>query len=141
MAKSVIYKIFSDLVSAMSSVVNSKYIFLKDRPNINSDEVPMSRFLVIDLPGEISDYVIGGQRTMLTTTGVIYAFVQARANNTLDVNAMGDFTDSIISTFPISGISCVATNPSVRLRGSDNQGFQMAVIPFDLRCRWGAFND
>lgn len=141
MAKSVIYEIYNDLVTAMSSVVSKKYIFLKDRPNISGEDSPMSRFVVIDLPSAITDSVIGEQKTMLKTTGVIYVFVQARSNNTLDVNAMGDFADSILSLFPISGEKCVATNPSLRLLGSDGQGFQMAIIPFDLRCRWGTFNE
>ena len=136
MADSVFYKIYNDLVNAAKGVISAKYIFLKDRPNVGNDGSPMAKFMVIDLPSTIRDSVIGSQKTLLTTTGVIYAFVQSRSNNTLDVNAMGDFTDSIVALFPISGTYCVATNPSVRMMGSDGQGYQLTTITFDLYSRW-----
>lgn len=137
--KSTLYHIYSDLVNAMKSVVETKYIFLKDRPNIKEDDVPMQKFVVIDLPTSIRDYVIGGRKTLLETSGVFYVFVQARSNKTLDVNATGEFIDSIVNLFPISGDNCVATNPSVRMTGSDGFGFQVTTITFDLRGRWGVF--
>lgn len=140
MANSTLYCIFSDLVAAMKTVVEGKYVFLKDRPNV-TDDAPMSKFVVIDLPLTIRDYVIGSRRTMLETDGILYAFVQSRSNATLDVNATGDFVDSIVSLFPISGTYCVATNPRVRLMGGDGQGFQVTTITFDLRSRWGVFNN
>lgn len=139
--KSVIYCIFSDLVNAMKPVVGNKYIFLKDRPSFKEGDVPMSRFAVIDLPTSITDAVIGNRKVMLNTSGVIYLFVQARSNNTLDVNAMGDFIDSTIDTFPVKGTYCVATNPQLRMTGNDGQGFQVATITFDLRSRWGVFEN
>ena len=140
MAKSTLYDIYADLVKAVKDTVGEKNVFLKERPNAKSEELPMSRFLVLDLPTAISDFVIGGQKTMLRTSGIIYAFVQSRSDNTLNVNATGDLIDSICALFPISGKSVVATNPQVIMRGADGQGFQVTSISFDLRCRWGAFN-
>ena len=137
--KSVIYSIYADLVNAMKNVIETKYVFLKDRPHFKEGEVPMPKFAVIDLPVSIRDYVIGERKTMLTSSGVFYLFTQARSNNTLDVNATGEFVDSVVELFPIVGDKSVATNPVVRMTGSDGQGFQVCTITFDLRCKWGAF--
>lgn len=137
--KSVLYYIYADLLNAMKTVVESKYIFLKDRPNTKDGDTPMAKFAVIDLPVSIDDYVIGNKKTMLTTSGVFYLFVQARNNGTLDVNATGDFTDSVVNLFPIKGNYCSATNPIVRMTGNDGQGFQVVTITFDLITNWKAF--
>lgn len=139
MAKSTLYNIYADLVNAVKPIVGVKYVFLKDRPNIKEDEVPMSKFVVIDLPTTITDAVIGNNKTLLNTSGVFYAFVQARSNATLDVNAMGELVDSIVNLFPIDAKHVVATNPRVMMRGSDGQGFQVTTITFDLRCKWRTF--
>lgn len=137
--KSVIASIYTDLVTAMKTVVESKYIFLKDRPKINDGDVPMAKFAVIDLPISIDDYVIGNKKTMLTTSGVFYLFVQARNNGTLDVNASGDFTDKVVSLFPIVGQCCSASDPVVRMTGNDGQGFQVITISFNLQTKWKVF--
>ena len=139
MAKSTLYNIYADLVNAVKPIVGVKYVFLKDRPNTKADEVPMSKFVVIDLPVTINDYVIGGNKTLLQTSGVLYAFTQSRSNNTLDVNSMGELVDALTAIFPISGRYVVASNPQVMMRGSDGQGFQVTTITFDLRSRWRAF--
>lgn len=139
MAKSVLYNIYNDLTSAMKTVISAKYIFLKDRPKIEQDDAPMAKFAVVDLPIGIDDYVIGNKKTMLTTSGVFYLFVEARNNGTLDVNATGDFTDNVVGMFPINGKYCSATNPVVRMTGNDGQGFQVVTITFDLITKWKAF--
>lgn len=140
MAKSVLYNIYSDLVTAVNPVVGAKYVFLKDRPNVKDDETPMAKFVVIDIPTTIRDYVIGESKTMLQASGILHVFVSARSNNTLNLNAMGDLVDSLVELFPIKGNYAVATNPRVLMRGADGEGFQVTTITFDLRCRWGAFN-
>lgn len=135
MAKSTIYNIFNDLVTAVKPIVGSKYVFLKDRPKIKDGDVPMEKFIVVDLPISIDDYVIGGKKTYLTTSGVFYLFTQSRSNDTLDVNVMGDYVDAIVNLFPIKGDYMVASNPVVRMTGSDGQGFQVSTITFDLHSR------
>lgn len=137
--KSTIFKIYSDLVTAVKAVIEQKYIFLKDRPNIKEDASPMKRFIVIDLPVTIRDQVIGNERTLLDSSGVFYLFVQARSNQTLDVNAAGDFVDAVCGIFPIRGECCVATNPNVQMRGTDGQDFQVITITFDIRTRMNIF--
>ena len=138
-AKSTLYNIFADLVDAVKNIVEPRFIFLQERPNVKNGDVPMSRFVVIELPIDMRDQVIGHRKTFIETSGVFYAFTQARSNNTLDVNTMGGFVDEITALFPIVGKYCVAVNPAVRLRGSDGDGFQVTTITFDLRSRWGVF--
>ena len=137
--KSVLYNLYADLLNPLKTVIEAKYIFLKDRPTIKESDAPMAKFAVIDLPVSIEDFVIGNKKTYLTTAGVFYLFVQARNNGTLDVNATGDFTDSVVDLFPIKGTYCSAANPVVRMTGSDGQGFQVVTITFDLQCKWRAF--
>lgn len=133
--RSALYRIYEDLVTALKGVIETKYIFT-DRPGI-SDDSPMKKFAVIDLPVSISDYVIGHRKTMLTTSGVLYLFTAETKVGTLDVNLAGDFVDSVVDLFPISGKTIVAVNPTVLMRGSDKQGFQVTTISFDLRSKWG----
>ena len=137
--KSTLYYIYNDLVEAMNPIVGDKNIFLKNRPKIADGDVPMKKFIVIDLPISIRDYVIGNRKTYLTTRGVFYLFTQARKNDTLDINAMGDLVDGVVDLFPISGDYVVATNPVVQMTGSDKAGFQVTTVTFDLRSKWGAF--
>ena len=139
--KSVLYSIYADLVNALKSVIEAKYIFLGERPKTSDTDTPMSKFAVIDLPVSISDYVIGNRKTYLTTAGVIYLFTAATKKNTLDVNVTGAFVDNVANLFPISGETCVASNPVVRMSGGDGEGYQVTTITFDLRCRWGVFEN
>ena len=141
MAKSTLYHIYADLVNAVKDIVGIQYVFLKDRPNVKNGNTPMSRFIVIDLPTSINDAVIGNRKMLLNTSGTFYAFTQARGNGTLDVNTTGELVDAIQALFPISGEYVVATNPAVRMQGFDGDGFQVTMITFDLRCRWGAFEN
>ena len=137
--KSVLYKMYEDLVTAMKGVIEEKYIFT-DRPKL-SDDRPLKKFAVINLPLNISDYVIGNKKTMLTTGGVFYLFTAETKVGTLDLNLSGNFVDDVIDLFPISGETIVAVNPVILMRGSDKQGFQVTTISFDLRSKWGVLAD
>lgn len=137
--KSVLYGIYEDLTNAMKTIVDAKYIFLKDRPKVNDTNTPMSKFAVIDLPSRISDYVAGNRKVMLTTSGVFYLFTASTKHGTLDLKETGNFVDSVINLFPINGNKCVAVNPVVQMTGSDENGFQVTTITFDLRGKWGVF--
>lgn len=141
MAKSVLYNIYNDLTEAMKKVIETKYIFLKDRPNVGKDDTAMSKFVVIDLPLSIEDYVIGNKKTLLNTTGVFYLFTKARSNSTLNIESTGKFVDSVVDLFPFRGDYCSAANPIVRISGSDGLGFQVTTISFDLQTKWKAFEN
>lgn len=139
--KATLYNIYNDLCTALTPVVGKKNVFLQDRPSHQEGEVPPNKFAVIELPVSIRDTVIGNQNTMLSTSGVIYLFVLSRNNKTLDVNAAGDLVDAVVSLFPISGQYSVATNPDVRLMGTDGGNHQVIMVTFDLRTRWRAFDE
>lgn len=136
--KSTLRCVFEDLVTDLSAVIPKNRIFLQDRPNIKQGDTPMEKFCVISLPVSINDYVIGKKKTFLNTAGVLYLFTQARSNNTLNLNA-SDFIDDVVNRFNIKGTYCVASDPSLRLTGADEYGYQVATITFNLRCRWNAF--
>lgn len=140
MAKSTLYNIFSDLVTALGTVMESKYIFLNERPKMSDGGTPMEKFVVVSLPVSIDDYVIGNRKTYLTTSGVFYLFARSRSNDTLNVNMTGELVDDVTGLFPISGTCAVASNPVVRMTGSDGMGFQVTTVTFDLRSRWRAFD-
>ena len=135
MAKSTLYNMYNDLVKAVKPIVGNKYIFLKDRPKMKEGESPMEKFIVVDLPVSIEDYVVGKKKEYLVTSGVFYLFTQARKNETLDIGATGDFVDSIVDLFPISGDYIAACNPTVRMTGSDGMGFQVTTISFDIHTK------
>lgn len=137
--KSVLYNIIKDLVEAMTPVIGRKYIFL-DRPNTSDKDKPMSMFAVIDLPAGIEDFVIGTKKTYMTTAGIIYLFVHAKKDGTLELEDTGDITDKVINLFPIKGKYCSATKPVVRLSGNDGHGYQVVTITFDLQTKWRAFD-
>lgn len=137
--KSVLFNLYSDLLTAISTVVAKKNIFLGDRPKISETDALMSKFAVISLPVSIDDYVVGNKKRKLVTSGVFYLFTQAKKDGTLNINATGEFTDSVIDLFPIKGDYCSATNPVVQMTGSDGQGFQVVTVTFDLQSNWEVF--
>lgn len=139
MGKSVLFNIYADLTTAMKNVVETKYIYLKDRPKVGDDDLPTKKFAVIDLPLNISDYVIGSKKTRLVTSGVFYLFTQSRDNGTLDVNIAGDFVDSVVGLFPIIGEYCEATDPVIQMTGNDGYGFQVTTVTFSLATKWRVF--
>ena len=136
--KSVLYRIYEDLVGAVKEVIDTKYIF-PDRPDSKQEEKPMTKFVVIDFPSDMEDYVIGSKRSLINTVGVIYLFTASARGDMLDIKASGNFTDSVIALFPINGKCCTAANPVVRGRGSDGNGFHLTTITFDLQTKWRAF--
>lgn len=137
--KSTLRCIFEDLVTALSETLPENRIFLQNRPDVKEEGAPMEKFCVISLPVSINDYVVGNEKTLLNTAGVLYLFTKARSNNTLNLNA-SDLADDVEKLFPIKGTYCVASNPTLRLKGADGNGYQVATYTFDLRCRWKAFN-
>ena len=140
-AKTPITLIYTDLVKALSGVIESKYVFL-GRPNtsMNGDST-MAKFAVVELPLRIEDYAIGKKKWMLVTSGMFYLFTKSKANNTLNLNAASDFLESVVNLFPIVGDVCSATNPTVLLSGADEYGYQVTSITFDLQTKVNVFKN
>lgn len=134
-AKSTISRIYTDLVTAIQEVITSKAIFTGGRPDFGEDEIPPKRFIVIELPVQIEDYVVGKSKFLLNTTGVVYIFDKAKKDTTLNVNATSDFVESVTDLFPIVGQYFSAVNPKVLMRGADEYGYQVVTVTFDIHSK------
>ena len=137
--KTPISAIYTDLVTALSVVIESKYIFLGGRPDTSSES--MNKFAVIELPVGIEDIAVGRKKFSLSTTGVVYLFVKAKSNGTLNVNTTSDFVESVCGVFPVNGDYCEAYNPSVLMKGADEYGYQTVSITFDINTKAYVFNE
>lgn len=131
--KSTIAKMYDDLVNALDGVVERKFIFPGGRPDIKeADLEQMKKYIVIELPVQISDMAVGNKKFHLTTTGVFYLLSVAKKNKTFNVNMLSDFTEEVTDTFPIRGSYITATNPVVLMNGMDEFGYQVVTVTFDI---------
>lgn len=139
-AKTPITLIYSDIVNALSNVIESKYIFF-GRPNVSKDgDCPMKKFVSIELPVGIEDYAAGKKKWMLVTSGVVFLFVKTKKDNTMNLSTTSDFIDNVVKLFPINGTVCSASGPRVLLSGADEYGYQVTSITFDLQTKVNVFN-
>ena len=131
--KSTIAKMYNDLVNAMDGIVERKYIFPGGRPDIKeADLETMTKYIIIELPVSIDDMAAGNHKFHLTTTGVLYLLSKAKKNRTFNVNALSDFTEEVTDRFPICGEYIAATNPTVLMSGTDEYGYQLVTVTFDI---------
>ena len=130
-----IAKLYSDLVSALATVVDRECIFLGNRPRFSKEDAKFGRFVVIDIPDAVRDVAIGKHKLMLHTMGILSLFDKSKNDDTLRVNSMSDFIDAVTDLFPISGEYCVAANPIPLINGSDGYGYQVAEISFNLHTK------
>ena len=134
--KSTIAKIFDDIINALDGIVERKFIFPGGRPDIKeADLEKMDKYIVIELPVNIEDYAVGNHKFHLMTTGVLYLISKAKKNRTLNVNSFSDFTEEVTDKFPISGACITAVNPVVRMTGTDEFGYQIATVTFDVHTK------
>lgn len=139
-AKSPIAAIYTDLVTALSGVIEAKYIFPGGRPKTATDPSTMNKFIAIELPVSIEDIAAGNKRFVLSTTGVLYLFYKSKTNGSLNVNATSDFIDSVERLFPIVGEYCGASSPRILMNGADEYGYQLVTITFDLQTKANIFS-
>ena len=128
-------RLYSDLVDKVKTVIDERYIYPSNRPNVGKNDQTMKNFIVIDLPDNIVDIAAGKPRLMLVTTGIISVFVKAKSDNTLKVNETSDLIDEVLDLFPISGEYCAAVNPVPLMRGSDGYGYQFTDIKFEIHTK------
>jgi hypothetical protein len=134
--KSTIAKMYDDLINAFDGIVERKLIFPGGRPDIKEPDLEkMPKYIVVELPVNIEDYAAGNHKFHLTTTGVVYLFSKAKKNRTFNVNSLSDFTDEVTDRFPISGEYIAATNPTVLMSGTDEFGYQLVTVSFDVHTK------
>ena len=141
MAKEPLKLIYADLVNAVATVAERKNIYIGGRPNVINEESVVSSYVVIDLPASVEDIAFGNRRFVLDTAGVIYLFVKGKKDRTLNINATSSLVEKVTGLFPIVGDVCGAANPKVLMRGSDEYGYQVVSITFDLQTKPNAFSD
>lgn len=130
----VISDIYEDLVNALKTVIDEKYIF-SDRPNVNGGDRPMAKFIIVDLPVSIRDIAVGNRGFMYNTRGLFSVFVKSKSNNTLQVGNMSSLVEDVMNLFPVSGSKCVAANPVPLMRGSDKNGYHFTEISFEIHTK------
>lgn len=136
MAEPLIYNIFKEIVSALNGA-GFKKVFLSNRPSMVDKAV--DSFVVVELPDEIQNTVKGDDEFMCKTTGVIYIFRREKTDGTPNIKDQLDLVQSAYRIFPINSTHTVCTNPSRRLKGSDNNGFQVTTITFDIRTKVNSY--
>lgn len=134
--KSTIAKMYDDLINAFDGIVERNLIFPGGRPDIKEPDLEkMPKYIVVELPVNIEDYAAGNNKYLLTTTGVVYLFSKAKKNRTFNVNALSDFTEAVTDKFPISGEYIAAANPTVLMSGTDEFGYQLVTVSFDIHSK------
>lgn len=128
-----IAKMYDDLITALSGVVEKGCIFPGGRPDVKKANLDtMTKYIVAELPVSIEDVAIGNRKFLLNTTGIFYLFTKAKSNMTFNVNALSDLTEEVTDLFPISGKYIAATNPVVLMRGVDEYGYQIVTVTFNV---------
>jgi hypothetical protein len=134
--KSTIANMYDDLINAFDGIVERNLIFPGGRPDIKEPDLEkMPKYIVVELPVNIEDYAAGNNKYLLTTTGVVYLFSKAKKNRTFNVNALSDFTEAVTDKFPISGEYIAAANPTVLMNGTDEFGYQLVTVSFDIHSK------
>ena len=129
--------IYNELTDYLAQFMSEDYIFWGKRPDSVSDK--MKTFVVIDLPTDIEDIVVGNSDFSLKTTGVFYCFARAKTDSTLNGNAISDLVHDVKSNFPYSAQHIKITNPVVLSRGYDGNNFFVYTVTFDLRTKVNSF--
>jgi len=133
--KTTIAKMYDDLVNSLEGIVERKYIF-PQRPDIKEAELDtMTKYIVVEIPAQISDMAVGNYKFHLITAGVFYLISKAKKNMTFNVNALSDFTEEVTDRFPISGEYIAAVNPTVLASGVDEFGYQIVTVTFDIHSK------
>ena len=134
--KTTIAKMYDDLINTFDGIVERNLIFPGGRPDIKEPDLEkMPKYIVVELPVNIEDYAAGNNKYLLTTTGVVYLFSKAKKNRTFNVNALSDFTEAVTDKFPISGEYIAAANPTVLMSGTDEFGYQLVTVSFDIHSK------
>ena len=122
---------FNSVVAMLKTLKITAY--LSNRPK----ETPakMSEFAVVDFPIALRRPYVGNDDFRYTTNCVIYLFVRAKNDGTPNIDRQTTLVRSICEAFPYKDTVCECVNPVVRLRGSDDYGFQFTTITFTLRTK------
>lgn len=121
-------EILKTIGKTLSSVVE-KYFYLT-RPNSISED--MRSFAVISLPVKFRRKLYGYSTGRLESSGIIYVFSKAKANNTPNIADLTSTVESVERLFPIKGDAFSCIDPEIQYMGSDDYGYQISRISFNI---------
>lgn len=136
MAKPLIYNVFADVVGKIKSA-GFKKVYLKNRPSTVDKAV--DSFVVFDLPAKIRRAVIGNDDFMCETEGIIYLYRREKTDGTPNISDQLELASKMMEIFPINTTHMTGTDPSIMLDGSDDNGFQVTVIAFEIRTKVNSY--
>ena len=108
--KSLIYLVYSDLVSAVNGIGKKTYL---DRPKSVTEELGYGTFSV---------------------------FCKAKTDATINIGSQSELTQKVLDLFPINGKYITASRPRVLMQGEDGYGYQVTQITFSLHTKTNARN-
>lgn len=130
---------YEELILFVATFIEIDYIFVGNRPD--KVENKMKEFVVVDIPVEVKDMVVGNTNFSLNTTGLIHVFTKAKSDATLDQVTLYRLVDKIKKGFPLSAEHITATKPRLLPDGYDENGFHIATLSFRLRSKTNAFSN
>lgn len=128
--KSFIFRIYEDLVNAVSALGKPVYL---GRPKNLKEEV--AAFIVVNLPTQLRTTVHGGFGSFTECFGTFAVFAKAKPDGTMNVNAQTELAQSVIDLFPIVGAHIDAVEPSVLVQDSDGYGYFVTMITYKVRTK------
>ena len=96
---------------------------------------PLDEFIVVTIPTAVENNELSsnGEYDLFTAGVQIEVYVRGRGG--MLVGRLDELTRSILERFPVVGDSCVTTRPTLRLTGSDGNGYDVANIIADVYTR------
>lgn len=122
---------FDSIVKMLDTLKIKTY--LCDRPKETPSK--MGEFAVVDFPVDVRRPFAGYDDYRYSTVCVIYLFVRAKNDGTPNIGRQTELVRSVCDMFPYTDTVCECVNPIVRLRGSDDFGFQFTTVTFTLRTK------
>ena len=126
--KPLIYRIFADLTSAVTGIVDKVSL---GRPKTLAESV--NSLISVELPASMQAVFAGDPEMSMETFGVIYIYVKAKPDGTMNVGAQTSILEKVKKLFPIKGEVSVSTKPEARFMGYDGYGFHVTQVMFSIR--------
>lgn len=123
------------ILDTLSSKINGLGIpvHLLTRPKEVKESV--KSFALIELPTRSQNLVHGDDGFRDEQSGVVFLFFRSKTDGTPNIAGQTTLTSNVVKLFPVkdeeNGVACV--KPRVLLSGSDEYGFQVTSILFDIR--------
>ena len=126
--KPLINLIYADAVQAFNGIAEAVYL---GRPKTIATS--LNSFVSIEFKNEIYDLAAGNSDFSLTTYGYVDLYVKAKPDGTMNINLQTKLAEEIRKKLPYKGKVSVFTRPVVSMMGSDNYGFNVTRVTFNVQ--------